>query len=895
MEKIKKHALIRGGTALIVSVGVIIGLSLSFGILPALGNLFLPGNGVWNVQGNLPKYKEFTDPGLDDEVRIYRDEWGIPHIYGHGEPDLFFALGFCHAQDRMFQMDMMRRTANGQMAAFLGPDSIEDDKFNLLKMTYHYAKLTRIDMETSLDPEIQQMFHLLTRYVAGINKYISENQKNKPFEYQFLNAEIAPWELEDTLVYAGFISEYFTWGYDDFRRFNNLQFIGTTNYTELYGFPFPYQLPVCPNYGEYDDISRPPSQFNIPESSLANASFIPQTQANLEFDANQDDLPESGLRNYDIPNLDFFNDFISGISRFPQEKERLSPDYIKGSNNWVVAGNKTASGKPLLCSDMHLGWTLPGLWYESHLIDLDSDLNLYAINLAGVPLPVAGHTEYVGWGETIGPFDLLDWYYYNGINETHYEYKGEAVSYETIDVSISVKGEDDVPFTIKSTVHGPVFTDLIDIPSNFSENVIACKWVAQNITYDYLALYGYMHATDVYEFDTYSEYFSCLPLSIAFGDTSGNIGIRPNAKIPIRNDTDLEPWHVGNGRMPYNGSKGEGEWIGYVPFEDRPFCINPEQGYLTSANQYIAGPDYPNIEKINAGGADGLRARRINQVLAAGTELTVDDMKDLQLDIFSVRARNMTPYILDALDAVVVPFDLQSEAYAELDSWNYKMEGDSAAASIFNIWFEAYMFLTFDDDREILGEFRSPSWSRLEQLTYEFPNSHWFDDITTSPIEARDDIIVQAFGITLDALEEYYATDDIAQWKWSVIHQLEFPHFAYIPGLGLGPYPGSGASATVNPSYTRNLINGAVVPGASRAGPSERIIVDFGDMNNSRSVLPAGESGISSSPHYADQLELFLRGEYHVQYFSSITSSILESQANIESLTVFKKGGSYFA
>ena len=892
MEKIKKIALIRGGAALILSVGIIVGLSISFGILPALGSLFMPGNGVWNVQGKIPTHEEFVDPELDSEVRVYRDEWGIPHIYGHGEPDLFFALGFCHAQDRMFQMDMIRRTARGQMAAFLGSDSIDDDKFNLLKMTDYYAKLTRIDMETSSDPEIQELFYLLQRYVAGINKYISENQKNKPFEYQFLDAEIAPWELEDTLVYSGFISEYFTWGYKDFRRFNNMQNLGDTNYTELFGHPFPYQLPVCPNYGDYDDISRPPSQFNTPSSSLTIPDHTQNTPQNTEVQDNLDDTSEFIPNSDAIPNLDFLNEFISGIEKFPQEMESLNPTYIKGSNNWVVAGNKTASGNPLLCSDMHLGWTLPGLWHESHLVDLDSDFNLYSINLAGVPLPVAGHTNYLGWGETIAPFDLLDWYYYNGINETHYEYKGEATAYETIDVSISVKGEQDVPFTIKSTVHGPVFTGLVNEPLDFSENVIACKWVAQNITYDYLALYSYMHANDVYEFNNATEHFSCLPLSIAFGDTSGNIGIRPNAKIPIRNDTDLPSWHVGNGKMPYNGSKGEGEWIGYVPFEDRPFCINPEQGYLTSSNQYIAGPGYPDIEKINVGGATGLRARRINQVLAAGTELTVDDMKDLQLDIFSVRARNMTPYILNALDAVVEPFDLQSLAYDELNAWDYEMEGGSAAATIFNVWFEAYMSLTFEDDVEILGEFSSPSYSRLEQLTYEFPDSHWFDDIATSPVENRDDIIAQAFGIALDALEVYYGTEDITQWRWDEIHQLAFPHFAGIPGLGLGPYPGHGTGVTVNPSFTRNLVGGVVVSGASRAGASQRIIVDFGDMNSSLSVLPSGESGISSSPHYSDQLELFLSGEYHVQYFSAITSSILESWANIESVTVFKIGGS---
>jgi penicillin amidase len=864
----KKPTIIKLIIASIISIGMITAFSIPFGMIPPLGNLLFPGDGIWDVPTEITAHEEIIDPTLESNVTVYRDEWGVPHIYGHGEPDIFYALGYCQAQDRMIQMDLVRRLAKGKLSELVGPEALETDKYNLLKLEEYWAEATvaYLEVEAETDPYVQNIYHLLLRFVDGVNKYIERYQDEKPFEYQFLAIDnIDPWTAVDTMVYSKYMSEYFTWEYTDMYRYRDMMTLGSANYSELYPFPAPYQIPVCPNYGEYDDISVSASDFN-PEAAV------------MEF---ADPL---------VQTMNAISTFLDRVEQLPYEKEKMDmrEEFMIGSNNWVVSGNKTATGSPFLGTDMHLTWSLPGMWYEAHLVDLDSDLNVYGVFVPGVPVPVAGHTAYVGWGESIAAYDFIDWYYYNGINDTHYDYKGEATAYDTMDLLIPVKGQDPEAYTIKLTVHGPVFSD-VPMTDDFPNSVIAAHWLSYNISQDLFAMYGFMHAKNVSEFYDSIQYFDLLPLNIAFGDTSGNIGITANAKISIRNDTDLPDWHPGGGKMPYNGSKGEGEWIGYLAFEDRPHTFNPEQGYLASANQYIAGPDYPNVEIINDGGAQGYRARRINDVLAKGSEFTMEDMIALQTDIYSVRAGNFTPYLLDALDSLPTLTTLQQDAYTELESWNFLMDKDLTAPTIFHVWNGAYRSMTFQDEQGELGAFRTPTYALLEKFTKEYPNAHWFDNVSTPEIEDRDDMILASFAAALLALEDYYGTDDISEWKYGEIHQVTFDHMMGLDGLGRGPYPGSGAAYTVNPSYGENFRDGAVIQTHSGAGASERILVDFGDMNNSISILPSGQRAISSSVHYADQLELFLRGEYHIQYFGAEDPATLENWTEIETVIIFKK------
>lgn len=868
MLKLQKIAFVKILVAGFISIVLIAVLSTPLGLYPPLGSLLLPGDGIWKVPQEVPEFEELSIPSLSEDVTVYRDEWGVPHIYGENLGDMLFAFGYCHAQDRWFQMDMMRRSARGLLSELLGPSELENDKFQKMKLEEYWANETLTYLQTCIDPRIQEMYQHFLMYTEGVNTYLKTHPE-KPLEYYLLDAEIREWELIDSLSAVKFLSEYFTWHYYDFDAYRIGTSLSVDDYQELYGFPFPYQIPVTPNYGQYDDIALP--------LSVNNSSSVKQESP-------------SSFSNHRLSKA--IDQFMKGIEYFPQERKRLNTDIgYTGSNNWAVSGSKTVTGKPMLATDMHLGWTLPGLWYEIHLVNTSSDLNMYGLSLPGIPFPINGNTRYVGWAHTIAMFDLLDWYYYNGINDTHYYYKGQATKYETMEVSIPVKGQEPFNFIINSTVHGPVFTGLTQA-NEFSDLVIACKWVAQNITQDYFFIFEAMRAKDVYEFDVANKYLEMLPLNIAFADVHGNIGMRPNAKVPIRNDTGIPEWHLGGGKMPYNGSAGEGEWIGYLPFEDLPHTINPSQGYLVSANQVIAGPDYPNVSVINmAGAADGYRARRLNYLLATHNQITIEDMKNFQLDVYSVRAGNFTPYLLSALDSLSSKTSLQQATYDELKAWDFVMDKDEVAPTIFNIWFEAYHSATFQDEIDKYNLTRSPSWAVLEKLTKENENSKWFNNITTSTTETRDDVIVLAFVNAINALESYFGTD-ISTWKWSKIHQYSFSHFSGINALSVGPYPGDGTGVTVSPSRTTNFVDGEIQRDSARSGASERIIIDFSNFNYSLSVIPSGQRGISSSKHYTDQLEqLFLNGEYHKQYYNADTPAKFQAWTQIESTIIFKSGG----
>ncbi len=858
MEEILRKSGLRIIAASIIAIIITIAFTVPLGTYTSLGDLLFPGDGLWTIPTEVPEYETISSSDLSADVTVYRDEWGIPHIYGNGEKDIMFALGYCHAQDRWFQMDMIRRNARGMLSEILGPSAIEDDKFSLMKMEEYWANQTLIALETeaATDPKKKKILDALQVYVKGVNTFLTTHPNDIPFEYKFLNAEIVPWSELDTFIFVKYMSEYFTWGYSDMRRFEARMALGEDNYTELFGFPQPYQIPVCPNYGNYSDIKPPISVLNS-----INSEENPNSASSED-----EQMPQ------------FIGEFMDWIEQVPGEKERMerAENEIIGSNNWAVHGNKTATGAPFLENDMHLGWTLPGLWYEAHLIDIseETDLNAYGVFLPGVPLLIEGHTEHVAWGMTIAPYDLIDWYYYNGINDTHYVHNGEPTEYEFMDFSINVKGQDPVDFTVNFTKEGPVFSGLVPTATNFTENPIACRWLSQSVTWDILTLYDYLYAKNITTLNESTRYFDMLPVNIAFADSDGNIGIRPNAKIPIRNDSDIPSWHTGGGSMPYNGSKGEGNWTGYVPFEDRPFCINPEQGYLCSANQYIAGPDYENVSTINSGGAMGYRARRINDVLASKNQITLDDMINLTLDVYDVRAAIFTPYLLDAMDNhLPSKTALQQAVYTELDNWDYNMDKDEAAPTILSIWFEAYWDGTFGDEMDFYNCPMTPSPTQLENYTRNDPTSKWFDDITTLEVENSTGIMLDALDIALDALVEFYGNETISEWLWGSIHRLGFFHLAGISSLSAGPYPGSGSGITVTPAHTTNLVNGEVVAGTAGGGSSERFIVDFSDLNNSVSVIPSGQRGISTSKHYIDQLEeLFLQGKYHRQYFDATTA-----------------------
>jgi len=839
-------------TALIVTVLVIVIFSMSI-LGFELGSLLFPGNGLWTVPGEPESQLLYID-GMDDDVTVIRDEWGIPHIYAKTDNDLFFAQGYLHAQDRYFQMDLIRRQVRGQLSEILGEDTLSQDKLSLAMGMEYWAKKT----DQEIRANYSEFLPPFEKYVEGINYYLETHRNQLPLEYQLLGFEPKPWTSIDTLCLVEEMARQLSWNYYDLYRYSNLAGLGKEKYLELFNPFLPYQIPICPNYSSYK---------TTPKFSKSSSSAPSSLKSSV-------------------------NMLIEGIESMESEKKLMESKEIAGSNNWVVDGSKTETGKPILCNDMHLSWILPGVWYEQHLVSEETDLNSYGFAIPGMPLVAVGHNEYLAWGFTNTGYDVMDWYYYNEKNNTHYLYEGNYEEFTTREYKIKIRGGDDEQFTVRETKEGPVLTDFLGrrIPSNLSDNniIFAAQWMGNDIFLNLIAGEKFNRAKNREEFNEASKYWDTLAQNIVYADINGNIAIRPTGRVPIRNDKNIPSWHLGNGTIPYNGSNGEGKWIGEVPFEMLPNSLNPAQGYLASANQIAVGPEY-NFSKyfLQNEYANGYRARRINELLNKTDDISIEKMKEIQLDINSSTAKAFIPTLLDVIDYTYgedIPEKI-NQTYNILNDWGYVMDKDKAAPTIYRKWRDFFYDFTFEDDIDFYDLSQGPQLVMLEYLMNN-ESSHWFNNISTgTPIEMnRNHTMLLALNKTIDWLEDVYGTDHPNQWIWGELHKIKFTHLSGLDVLSIGPLSGSGEGYTVNPAGAHIDEDG----GIARGGASERLIVDLNDLGNSISAIPSGESGHPHLKHYSDQLtELFLKGKYHSQYFHYTATNF----PSIESKIIFKTTG----
>jgi penicillin amidase len=826
-KKIGKFAV---AIALVISMTVV--LSVPLDIIPPLGGLIDPFSGIWTVyqDADHPPHATVYAPGqLSAPVTVVRDSWGVPHIYAANDQDLYFAFGYVHAQDRLWQMDMKRRQARGMVSEILGSSYISTDIY-LRSLGMERAAQQSIDIMNSLtDTYNVTLRQNLEAYVHGINSFIGHAGANLPIEFKLLNYQPKPWTLLDSISIGRIMDFSLSWSNDDLKFANTITQLGNDSAWELFPLNSPLQIPVVPEYGET----------YIPPPDVPNITIPDALQTTID-------------------------DVLSWTDNLPDPKGILTgwQDDVIGSNNWAINSTKSATGKPILCNDMHLARDVPSIWYQVHLVSADTHRNIYGFSLAGVPLLATGHTEYVAWGFTNTAADVIDWYYYklNPANPDQYMYNGTWLDFEVETTYIAVKDGSVIPHTIRRTVHGPV---LSDVGITYHDYVLAQRWTGAEPSYEMIALDKMAMATNYNEFIEGQRFWWTISQNIVYADVYGTIAIRPTGHWPIRDGNGL-------GRLPHNGSAGEGGWIGFIKFEDLPLSLNPSRGYVVSANQLCAqqGPGaYPYY--IHAGYAPGYRARRINYLLANDDSITIEDMQRIQLDVLDTSAEAFVPYVIWAFDnasASITSDPMLSAAIDELRTWNYTMLQEWVAPTIYRAWFDFYWEAVFadeyPDDPTIRGGMLWPSPIILENLTRFNPTSLWFNDTSTGTTETRDDIIVRALSDAVIALEDEVGPN-ISQWTWDQFHFIVYTHQVG-DALGHGPLPADGSGVTVNPSRVNMWER---ENGASQGGPSERLIVDFNDPEHAYSVIPGGQSGNPLSRHYSDQLfQLFLVGGYHLDY-----------------------------
>lgn len=778
---------------------------------------------------------------LFHNVTVYRDSFGVPHIYANETSDAYYALGYVMAQDRIFEMDLFRRSVAGRLSEIFGSSMLSSD---VLMRTLGIYKIG-VDTYNSLPPEHKTN---LEQFARGVNRYIREWPDGIPLEYRLLSLKFGvpleavlpyPWTPPDSLAIAGMMG---------------LMLTDTSSEELIRGAFMKYVEPTMPGITDF-----------LMPAGWINATTIME-----------DDCPlgEAAL-----------------IQSITQPLKELLGFSNLGSNNWVIGPSKSATGNALLCNDPHLDLRTPGINWEVHI--KTNEFNAIGVMIPGGPVIYSGHNDYIAWGVTNLMADVLDLYYYvfdNPTMPTQYWYVDHweplTIRYETIKVLKAAP----VIIPVLETRHGP----LVSISG---VGTYAFQWVGHKKGYgETIGFTEIMKAKNLNEWRQALTHMTVIIQNYVYADKEGNIAWWPSGAIPIRDPTGgplgLPPTF---GTVPSNGSAAQNEWIGWVPHDHMPHMINPDKGFIVTANNQPAGPGsgyYPYPWIAPAYYFDpGFRAERITELIKSKDTLTVDDMKMIQSDILSIPARIFKPYILNAFLTRPDPDQYIEQALQLLEAWDNRTSRYSVAATIFEIWYEKYERNTFYDEFGPYGLYPFPNAIiPLLNMTKD-PTSYFayvlFDNkVTPTYWETRDDIIRQSLQDAITWLRARLG-DNMAQWIYGAINVVMFEHPIGF-NVPTTPVPCDGDQATVNPaSQSHRTISGKEYL-YNDASASYRGIYECKDgWDTSWIVVPPGESGLvvyTPSPHFADQFPLWLTYQYKPCLF---TDAIIQNPAYYETKQVF--------
>lgn len=742
--------------------------------------------------------------GLKDQVRVVRDLTGIPHIYAKNVDDLFLAQGFVQAQDRLFQIDLWRRSAQGRLGEILGPEFVERDR---LARLMHY----RGDIEaewTSYAPDAKP---IVEQFVKGINAWVTIARKNLPIEFTY--AGYAPELPEDLLSRA----EGFTMGG------NALGEVFRARLTELVGPQLAAEL-------------RPPEP-RIPV----------KVPAGVDLGIIDDHLEAQLLT-------------IGAGARFSQlQKQALRTDgelsRLEGSNNWVVSGRKSETGKPLLANDPHRNLDHPSLRYLVHL-------NAPGWNVIGAVQPYlpgvsVGHNERIAWGLTVFLTDAQDLYIekLNPENSRQYQYRGKWVDLETEKDRIVVKGRDTpVDVEYQYTIHGPVVTT-----DSKRHEAIVLRWTgAEPGTVGYLGDLSLDRAHNWEEFRKALANHKMPAENFVYADVDGNIGYQAAGLSPVRPN-----W---SGLLPVPGWTGEYEWKGWFSLDDLPHAFNPDNGFLATANNDVLPPGEK--RPIGYDWSNPARINRIREVLTSREKFGVTDFEKLQHDAVAWNAEQLVPLL-----SLLKSDDRDVEhARTQLVSWDKDMLRSSNAATIYFVWEEKALELLLGS--KIAGPLAA-EYARhggdvlVPALTH--PGRPWFGQ---DAAKDRDALLIEALAAAVKELKQKCG-NDMSQWAWGSVHSATFQHpLAVNPQmaslLNVGPISRDGYGLTPLSTGGKGF--------SQTVGATFREVIDVGDWDRSVATSAPGQSGQPGSPHFRDLAKLWGDERYFpLPYSDSAVSANAEA------------------
>jgi penicillin amidase len=758
--------------------------------------------------------------GLSGPVEIVRDADAIPHIFASAKHDALLGLGFAHAQDRLWQMEFQRRIGHGTLSEVFGAATIAQDRF---LRTAGFGRAARSAWERLPGDARAQ----IEAYIAGVNAFLATDPPLPP-EFTLLRFKPAPWTGPDVLVWVKMMAWDLSANYShELLRHDLLGRVGPQRTTEL--------MPPYPQNG----------------LSILSGPAADHPDASDERSSGTNERPRSQPAAAGAGS--WSGAFAQALAGNEAVRERLlggSRIEALGSNNWVIDGTLSGTGKPLLANDPHLGTHVPSLWYLAHMSA--GEFDVVGATLPGAPAIAIGRNRHIAWGETNVAADVQD-LYRERVDPTGklVEFRGALEPMRILKETIKVSGGDPVEIDVRITRHGPLVSDAINANNAASATEpkpavlepLAFRWTALEESDDTVVAFLLLNeARNWDEFTAALRHFVVPAQNFVYADVDGHIGYYLPGHIPIRAS--------GDGASPAEGWTGEMEWSGWIPFDELPHVYDPAEHFIVTANHRPVPPDYPHHIALEY--PDPYRAQRITDRLRGSTRLTVDDFRSIQADTVSLHAKALLPQLLQHARPET---DADRRAVDFLRQWNFNAAADSAAEPIFQAWFLRLAAAVAGDE---LGPLLLDNYRGRFSYTTRFVtnalaagNSPWCDDVTTPLRETCEQVITRALHDGVADLTERLGAD-MTRWRWDAVHRAVFPHqgldsIAPLRALLSRSIPNVGDWSTVNVGTV--LVDR---PYTQEAVPGYRQIVDLSPANNSRFIDAVGMSGHFLSRHYDD-------------------------------------------
>lgn len=756
---------------------------------------------------------------LDEPVRVIYDKAGIPHIYAQSLADGYRALGYLMAQERVVQMQMMLRIASGTLSEVIGKMGLEVDifmrKIGLRRKAAILASLLEEDAHICLES-----------YCEGLNEYLKKPRMKLPFEFMIIGGKPERWKPEDCLTLGLFTM----WLLDSFWpadlvREKLARILGWERAREL--------LP------QTSEINNPP--YKVDGRGCDARPEEPGEEIDWGFD--------KGVKE-EILTHSFF-----GRTAF-------------GSNNWVLSGERTESGKPILACDPHIQHNAPGVLFLFHLNCPDFDA--IGACFPGVPVIAYGHNGYCGWAATSLCPDVQDLFVvtFESEDSERYLFDGEWVEAEKIEEEIRVRFSRSLKLNVLITKHGPVI-------KRRGNKGLALKWIGHEISEDTLgAFLRQNRAKSFKEFVEAMRGFTGPAMNQVYADVDGNIGYLAAAKVPIR--------ARGDGSIPLDGSSSDSCWVGYIPFDDMPKTLNPPEGFIVTANSKCTTDGYPYL--ITTAWEAPYRNARITELIKEKEKHTLLDMRKIHSDVFTFTGKTFAKMVVSAANGRQLEKEVE-EAVKYLSDWDYQARADSVAMTIyFFSWNKLCEFLLRHKLGSTLFEEYMCGWTNPKLAVEEIlkgKDPFWLP----RQFNSYDELVIESLAEGIRELKKVFGDSRMEEWKWGRIHHLTCQHLLGLAWplnkiFNVGPVPRDGEGDTVNASppmsdclsqlLARGTLGGSIsmplLPDksshAAYGGPVLRMVIDFSDLDRSMVVLDVGQSGHRLSPHYKDHFQKWLNVDY---------------------------------